>query len=341
MTVEPLVSVVLPVHNAGGYLPRAAEQLGNLDRSIRYEFILIDDHSDDDSLTIVQGWRDSRSLPGQIVVLEATARGVANARNQALRACTGDYVWLADADDEWDPRLVVEMCGLARDTNADVVVCNAVKRSPGGSYLGAIDDALADEMSDGPEGFARLLNGTLQGHLWNKLFTRSILGTDPFPATRAHSDLGGLLRILPRAARIAYLPQALYVYMQNPGSILNSAVYDFSDLRQCLDAAVEETRKLGASGALRAPLLHFKFNNVILPSLNEAARRWAALDKTARIAAAERTRRQIRWRELGRCVGRERLRVIAQATLAKISPRLYVSLYRRMTAREPLRPGTH
>lgn len=264
---SPTVSVVVPVHNAFNYLERTRRQLSSLKRSVQYEFIVIDDHSTDGSYEHVASWDD---LPGPLTVLRANKRGVANARNQALLACSGEFVWMADADDEWTPSIVSSMADAAVSECADVVLCNATRRSPDGHPLGEILDAPDRDVSDGPEAFRRLLTGRIQGHLWNKLIRRELLTKNLFPDTRAHSDLGGLLSLLPEAKRVYYLPENHYVYLQNPSSILTAATYRPDDLLACLQVAENTCQRLESN--LETPLIKFKYRIVVLPILSFLAR---------------------------------------------------------------------
>ncbi len=325
------VSVVLPVHNAAVYLRRTHRQLVTLDRSVDYEFVIIDDHSSDNSRDQILGWGDT--LPGPVRVLSASRRGVAHARNQAIFACTGDYVWLADADDEWDPTIASSMVAVAREHLADLVVCNAIKRTTAGEDIGIIADAAGGSPYDGREALMRLLDGRLQGHLWNKLFLREALGTDPFPATRAHSDLGGMLRVLPRVKRIAAVPQSLYVYFQNPNSILNSKTYDFGDLRQSLKLAEEAFQEINPNQDEFYSLIQFTYRNVLIPSLNEVSRRKSAIDRGVARDVRRAVQSRMNWRDITLLTKRGHRKLAAQASIAKVSATAYHLVYRVATAR--------
>lgn len=328
-----LVSVVVPIHNASSYLDRTLEHLCALDRRIDYEFILIDDHSTDDSLSRINTWHSS--LPGAVKVLNAERRGVAHARNQAIAHASGEFVWLTDADDTWAATIVADLYDRAVVTGAEVVVCNAIKRSPAGQDLGAITDAASAETFSGREAFVRLLDGRLQGHLWNKLFRRRLLLDNPFPPTRAHSDLGGMLRALPAAGTVAGIPVAPYVYIQNPGSILNSDEYDSADLEACLETAFEESNRLGLDRREMSAFTEFKYRNIVVPIVNEYARRATGLRRRTQLSRASRGRQLIRWAELTVLLGRRCFRVFAQAVVVKLSLGLYFFVFslRRTTVR--------
>ncbi|MDH6181876.1 glycosyltransferase involved in cell wall biosynthesis [Microbacteriaceae bacterium SG_E_30_P1] len=262
------VSVVMPLHNARAHLQSARDQLELLDRAVAYEIVVIDDHSTDSTAEEVLEWVPP---PGSsLKVLQSSGRGVAAARNEALASCSGEFVWFVDADDVWAPTIVSEMVMAIGD--ADVVLCNADKRSRGGDLRGTITDAEDSSVISGDEAFRRLLGGFVQGHLWNKLFRRSVIPADPFPRTRAHSDLGGVMRIFSSSDRVALLPRSLYQYMLSTGSILNSSSYNWDDLSRCLDIAaglVEQRPEIDLARSLCA----FKYRSVVVPIAIELARR--------------------------------------------------------------------
>jgi glycosyltransferase involved in cell wall biosynthesis len=92
----PLVSVVVPAHNAGAYLGEclrsALAQQGMFDT----EVIVVDDGSTDDTAQI------ARSTPGVRYVYQAQ-RGPSAARNVGMAAACGAFIALLDADDVWPP----------------------------------------------------------------------------------------------------------------------------------------------------------------------------------------------------------------------------------------------
>ena len=328
-SLRRLVSVIVPVRNAETYLPRSLTQLATLDRSAcDYEFIVIDDHSTDSTWSMLQDWPAALE---KVVVTAAAETGVASARNQALSLATGEFVWFADADDDWDPRIVTLMLAAALETSADLVVSNAVKQTPDGADVGSINDATTAETSDGPEAFTRLLEGRVQGHLWNKLFRTSTLPSAPFPATRAHSDLGGIIRTLPVVGRVSYLPVTLYTYLQNPGSILNSSSYDYRDLLSCLDLvdAIVDTNL--TDPRRRAGYLIFKYRTVLVTITNELARRKDRLGEVERKAALAAVRGRVNLLEvlslLAHSPSLTTTLTAAQASVIRTIPRGYERAY--------------
>ncbi|WP_336515177.1 glycosyltransferase family 2 protein [Pollutibacter soli] len=90
---NPLVSVVMPVYNAGAFLVPAMKSI--LQQTFRdFEFIVINDGSSDNSSQIVRSFQDER-----IRFFEQENRGVASTLNRAIDLAKGKWIWRHDADD--------------------------------------------------------------------------------------------------------------------------------------------------------------------------------------------------------------------------------------------------
>lgn len=92
MTVRPVVSVVMPVRNGGGYLAAAVDSILGQSFSA-LELILVDDHSEDTAIA-----RLATSDP-RLVVLKSNGRGISNACNTGFAQASGKFIARMDADD--------------------------------------------------------------------------------------------------------------------------------------------------------------------------------------------------------------------------------------------------
>jgi hypothetical protein len=91
------VSVIIPVFNKASYLARALNSVWAQDFE-PFEVIVVDDGSNDDSLSIAQAQTDKRLR----IISQANA-GPGAARNRGLAEAKGAFVSFLDADDEWKP----------------------------------------------------------------------------------------------------------------------------------------------------------------------------------------------------------------------------------------------
>ncbi|MFB2555287.1 glycosyltransferase family 2 protein [Herbiconiux liangxiaofengii] len=323
------MSVIVPIHNAREYLARTNENLRRIAQG-DVEFIVIDDHSDDGSGEMVKDWDDLANL----LVLSSTTRGVAATRNQAVAAATGDFLWFADCDDDWDAEVVSSMLREADRAGADIVVSNAVKVMIPGDRSEIIQDASVQEQITGSEALQRLLVGSIQGHLWNKLFARHLFESAPFPATRAHSDLGGMFALLAAAKTVALLPEAHYTYYVHDGSILNQRAYRWLDLWDCLELAEAAVDAEGdGSDSVRQALIVFTYRNVIVPSINETIRREVSASPDDIRTFRARGRKRVKSRDLVWLASHGQADAAVRGGVIKWAFPAYRALYRRHRAR--------
>lgn len=88
-----LVSVLMPMRNASKYVTEAVHSVLQ-ETQTDLELIVINDHSDDDSESLVSNIRDPR-----IRLLQSSRRGCAEALNVGLAAAQGTFITGCDADD--------------------------------------------------------------------------------------------------------------------------------------------------------------------------------------------------------------------------------------------------
>jgi glycosyltransferase involved in cell wall biosynthesis len=111
-----MVSVIVPVYNAGKYLAQTLDSV--LAQTFSdWECLMVDDGSTDDSPLIAREYaaRDSRFR-----YIRRPNGGVAAARNTGLDAARGDYVALLDNDDLWLPRKLEVAVGELGKGDADL-----------------------------------------------------------------------------------------------------------------------------------------------------------------------------------------------------------------------------
>ncbi len=121
---QPLVSVLLPFHNAADTIAECAESI--LAQSLtEFEIIAVDDHSGDASAQLLRGYGDQR-----ISIIKNTHRGLVPALNTGLDCCKAPLVARMDADDIMHPeRLRKQYDYLCRHPDV-VLVATRVRKFP-------------------------------------------------------------------------------------------------------------------------------------------------------------------------------------------------------------------
>ncbi len=92
--VKPLVTVLMPVYNASSYLAEAIESI--LEQTYRdFEFLIINDGSTDNSLEIINSYKDERI---RLINNEQNIKLIATLNN-GIELAKGKYIARMDADD--------------------------------------------------------------------------------------------------------------------------------------------------------------------------------------------------------------------------------------------------
>ena len=113
---QPLLSVVMPVHNERDTLPRIVAMV----RAVPFtkELVIVDDGSDDESRAQLDR---IATLPDVRLLRHPRRRGKGAALRTGFAAVRGDLVVVQDADLEYDPADFAALLAPLRDGRADVV----------------------------------------------------------------------------------------------------------------------------------------------------------------------------------------------------------------------------
>ncbi len=204
----PLVSVVIPAHNAGPFLAETLQSVLTQEYSA-LEVIVVDNGSTDNTFEIASTTGDSR-----VRVLQQSNRGVAGARNRAIEESSGELIALLDADDLWDPSKTARQVALL-ESRPDVVAVGSLLRyiSPDGTVLGIRGQTL-DEADE-----AALRAGALMPVApASLLIRRRALDAVGLFAAHPSEDLELLAR-LARHGRVVVLDEVLGGYRMHPNSV--------------------------------------------------------------------------------------------------------------------------
>jgi glycosyltransferase involved in cell wall biosynthesis len=117
----PAVSVIMPAFNVAPYVGDAIRS-ALAQTYTDFELIVVDDGSKDQTADVVrQLAREDR----RINLVQQPNRGLAGARNTALRAARGAFFALLDSDDLWEPDFLEEqMAILGAHPGVDIVTSN-------------------------------------------------------------------------------------------------------------------------------------------------------------------------------------------------------------------------
>lgn len=223
-SMEPKVSVIIPVYNAEKYLRQCLDSVIN--QSLReIEIICVDDGSTDGSREILSEYaaRDAR-----IRVIAQKNSGPGRARNCGLTAGTGEYIIFLDADDWFEQDMLSGLLETAERNMADITICKAERFDDRTGQ--ALDSAwmLKEEYLPGeafaPEEIADHVFQFTYGQVWDKLYSAGFLKSSgiTFPALRCAEDTAFVYVTLLSAGRIAVLPEVKVHYRVNRKSSVSN-----------------------------------------------------------------------------------------------------------------------
>ena len=94
---EPLISIIIPTYNNGHFFHNLLTNL--IHQSYKnWEAIIIDNHSNDSTLSIIADYNDTRFKVYQI----HNDGVIAKSRNLGIEKSTGEWIAFLDSDDWWD-----------------------------------------------------------------------------------------------------------------------------------------------------------------------------------------------------------------------------------------------
>jgi len=119
---KPTVSVIVPNYNHGRYLTDRLSSIFN--QTFRdFEVILLDDASSDDSLAVIETYRDHADV--RILKNESNSGSTFKQWLKGIDAARSDIVWMAESDDGCEPDFIEALLPALRDPQVRVAYANS------------------------------------------------------------------------------------------------------------------------------------------------------------------------------------------------------------------------
>ena len=132
---QSLLSVLVSVFNREKYLRRCIDSV-LVQKGMNIEIILVDDGSTDSSSQICDEYAAKYD---NIIVIHQDNFGISVARNVALDAAKGDFLFFLDSDDYLPDDSFKTLIELQAETDADCVMGNYSRCHDDGSYEGVFE----------------------------------------------------------------------------------------------------------------------------------------------------------------------------------------------------------
>lgn len=226
-----IISLIIPVYNVEPYLARCIDSCLNQDiQHDKYEIILVNDGSTDNSLQIIKEYKAKYPF---IKVINQENQGLSDAKNNGLDIATGKYIWFIDSDDHIAVNCLGTLVKMMDEKNLDALkICPImdilVKSKFENTFPADFSDKNISDVYDG-ESFITD-SGLFDVAAWGIIFNRDFWQKNKF---RFHTRLYGEdSQLIPYAVsksnRIAALLDCnAYNYINRPNSLVCSPMNIF------------------------------------------------------------------------------------------------------------------
>lgn len=231
-----LVSIIVPVYNAEKYIERCINSIIN--QSYRnIELILVNDGSTDSSLEKIKRYN--------AIIIDKKNGGVSSARNEGLKAATGDYIMFVDSDDWLDSHCVEQII----EKDADIIRYNTIYE-----YASGKSEVMPDDFNDcrcigkkdfSKEVYSKMLTGIKLNSVWRNLYKRKVIENLYFDeCMQTAEDLIFNIEAYTRANSFLYINRPFYHYMQLSDGITGNGISVLRKYRCNIKVSITLMKKL-------------------------------------------------------------------------------------------------
>lgn len=216
MNESMLLSIIIPVYNAAGYLPQCIDSILAAELTDA-EIILVDDGSTDYSLSLCRSYENRYP---NIRVLHQENAGPSKARNYGLSEAKGEYVAFFDSDDYIDSSAFAHRAELLKQYEADVWFSDFHRVADNGCVL---DRVYQIKETEKPILDKKYLTEFLKAkdcvwNTWRCIFRKYFLTENNLTFAEGYQcaeDLQFMVRVLRCCQKYAFYHEPYYYYQIN------------------------------------------------------------------------------------------------------------------------------
>lgn len=217
LSLESLISVIIPVYNTEAYLDRCLQSIINQTYTC-LDIILVDDGSSDRCPFLCDIWSEKDK---RIRVIHKENGGVSSARNAGLKVAKGDWISFVDADDWIHPQYYEIMMLLATKSITNIIAAN---------HWRIEDDQLSNNISIDQLEYRIIAGKNIFNHwdsrffVWGKLYAKDIIDGHIFDEKISYGEdsLFNIEVLSQTDINIMYTTEKLYYYFIRSGSAVSN-----------------------------------------------------------------------------------------------------------------------
>ncbi|HIU68568.1 MAG TPA: glycosyltransferase family 2 protein [Candidatus Scubalenecus merdavium] len=219
---NPLISIVIPVYNAVGYIRQLLNSI--LQQSyLHFEVICVDDGSTDASLHILHEFSEKDS---RVRVIHQDNAGVSSARNTGVDFARGMYIVFVDADDFLNENALEVMLSYHDGQKNTIVAVNYDRAAAAQDEIHREPDIVnPDNCVLHKHRVLQIVSMRRGCYIWGMLIPKVLIDEHhiKFPENIGNlEDVVWLGIALGHVENVVYIKSPLYHYRENPTSITSN-----------------------------------------------------------------------------------------------------------------------
>ncbi len=215
-----LISIVIPIYKVEKYLDKCVNSILTQTYS-NLEIFLVDDGSPDNCGKMCDDYarKDSR-----IKVIHKANGGLADARNVAIDAATGEWIICVDSDDFVESDYVESLYNLVKKYNS-LIACSRFRYVYEDKVNQHIEEPYFEAVYDKWIALKSLfLQQEIHTGAWGKIYHRSLFASGVrYPYGLIYEDLPTTYLLMLQSEKIAYCNKRTYNYLLRPTSLEGSS----------------------------------------------------------------------------------------------------------------------
>lgn len=195
------LSIIIPCYNVEMYVRECIESVLNQKTKFKYEVILINDGSKDNTLNILKEYEDKSN----VILIEQKNKGFSGARNTGLQYVQGEYLMFVDSDDRLAENAIEKLMSVAYKEKCDIVE---------GRYILFSEKGILFEEKINKKKNVKPIRD-LKGFPWAKVIKSSLFQNLVFPEGYWFEDTIMNFLVYPRVNKVIIINDIVYEYRKN------------------------------------------------------------------------------------------------------------------------------
>lgn len=238
------LSIVVPLFNSVPFLEKCLSSIVNQRTRYRFEVILVNDGSTDNTLFEIQIYQSQYSHI--IKILDQENQGISASRNAGVQVSRGEYIGFADHDDWVAETYVEELLDAAYRENADIVKCGYATLKRG---ITTNQRQMESKVITGPMKEQLLQYASF---IWGGIYRRELLSLVRFPVGYWYEDMITRALLFRQSQKFVNVGKVLYFKLTHSSN--TSSVVWSNKKYQCLEQIYLPLSLISDSAKLSLPI---------------------------------------------------------------------------------------